>query len=316
MSTKKSKRTTTKATSKKPSKAKTARTTRAKKKPEKEILTEVKEPIVEPKESTAALKEELTAKVEREAEPTVEPEHKPIEIAKPEIVEVPQEPETEVRPAPLKPVIVEVEQPREIEPPETVVEVKTEHEPQEVKRKVTHTIVKPLPKPIAKKRLPQPPKDSVLLVIRLRGTFAVPEYIERTLQSLRLRNKYNATLAKSSPSMVGMLRQVKEYVTWGDLKPADLARLLRERGEVSGGNPVTDKIANDLFSKENVDSLAIALASGEIGVQALWEKGVKPVFRLRPPSGGFDSTIKRSYTSNGQLGYRGSSIAILMTKMS
>jgi large subunit ribosomal protein L30 len=113
-----------------------------------------------------------------------------------------------------------------------------------------------------------------------------------------------------------MLRQVKDYVTWGDLKPTDIATLLRERGEVNGGKPVTDKFATDVFSKESIDSLATALTTGEIGLQSLWEKGVKPVFRLRPPSGGFDSTIKKSFTSNGQLGYRGSAIATLMTKMS
>jgi large subunit ribosomal protein L30 len=153
------------------------------------------------------------------------------------------------------------------------------------------------------------------LIVRLRGTFAVPQYIERTLLSLRLGYKFNATLAKNSPSMIGMLRQVKDYVTWGDVKPADIARLLKERGEVNGGMPVTDKFAKDAFAKESIESLAKAVAGGEISLKLLWEKGVKPVFRLHPPSGGFESTIKRSYTSSGQLGYRGTAIATLMTDM-
>jgi large subunit ribosomal protein L30 len=79
--------------------------------------------------------------------------------------------------------------------------------------------------------------------------------------------------------------------------------------------PLTDKFAKDLFSKESIDSLATALTTGEISLQSLWGNGVKPIFRLRPPSGGFESTIKKSFTSNGQLGYRGIAIATLMTKM-
>lgn len=102
-----------------------------------------------------------------------------------------------------------------------------------------------------------------------------------------------------------MLRQVKDYVTWGGVKPIDVATLLKERGRINGEMPVTDEFAKNAFAKDSIDSLATALATGEISLQSLWEKGVKPVFRFRPPSGGFKSTIKRSYTSTGQLGYRG-----------
>jgi len=326
MSTKKPKR-TTKSTSKKPARAKTTRATRTKKKPEKEAPSEIEKPIVEteitkptkPVEEKPAETKKPIVEIEREVKPPVEvkPEIKPAEIAKPEIVQAKPEPEKiEVRPVQAEPAVVETELQPEGEPIKPTV-VKTELKPPQVKPEIKkRAVVKTLPKPLPRKKLPEPPKDSMLLVIRLRGTFAVPNHIERTLQSLRLRNKFNATLARNSPSMVGMLRQVKDYVTWGDLKPSDIARLLRERGEVNGGKPVTEKFAMDVFSKESIDSLATALTTGEIGLQSLWEKGVKPVFRLRPPSGGFESTIKRSFTSNGQLGYRGSAIATLMTKMS
>jgi len=325
MSAKKPKR-TTKSAPKKPAKAKGVRTTRTKKKPEKETAPAVEKPIVEPVITTpekplAAVQEtkEPIAEAEYEVKPTDEAETKPIEITRPEIAQAKPEPEieTEVRPVPVTPIVVETEQLVESEVRKTVVEVRAEPKPPQVKLETKkRAAVKSLPKPLPKKKLPQPPEDSVLLIIRLRGTFAVPDYIDRTLKSFRLRNKYNATLARNSPSTVGMLRQVKDYVTWGDLQPADVAKLLRKRGEVNGGKPVTDKFATELFSKENIDSLATALATGEIGLQSLWEKGVKPVFRLRPPSGGFESTIKRPFTSNGQLGYRGSAIATLMTKMS
>ena len=329
MSTKKPKK-TTKSTSKKPAKAKTTRATRTKKKPQKEVPSEVEKPKVEveitkpqPVEAKPVEAKKPLVEVKREVTPVaLKPEVNPAEMAKPETPEIVQaEPEpakTEVKPTPAKPAIVETKpQPVKSEPEKPIVEVKPEQKAPEVKREVKkRAVVKTLPKPLPKKKLPQPPEDSMLLIIRLRGTFAVPDYLERTLQSLRLRHKFNATIAKNSPSMIGMLRQVKDYVTWGDLKSTDIATLLRERGEVNGGKQVTDKVAKELFSKESIDSLATALTTGEIGLQSLWEKGVKPVFRLRPPSGGFESTIKRSYTSNGQLGYRGNAIATLMTQMS
>lgn len=329
MSAKKPKR-TTKSTSKKPPKTVTktkTRVTRTKKKAGKEVPSEAEKTIVEaeitepkkPVQAESAEIKEPIAEVEREVIPPVEiqPETKPTEVAKPtEIEQAKPAPEVEVSPMPTKPV-VEVEHPEQDETKKAVAKVKTEPKALEVKPQTKkHAGVKPLPKPLPKKKLPEPPKDSMLLIIRLRGTFAVPNYIELTLHSLRLRNKFNATLVRNNPSTIGMLRQVKDYVTWGDLKPTDIATLLRERGEVNGGKPVTDKFATDVFSKESIDSLATALTTGEISLRSLWEKGVKPVFRLRPPSGGFESTIKKSFTSHGQLGYRGGAIAILMAKMS
>jgi len=329
-----------KPTSEKPTKAKGTRATRTKKKPEKKVPStrvgvkeveakpELKKPVeVKPVETKKPLVE-----VTAEIKPA---ELKPAEVRKPEVVEVKVEPQkleaepieakailAEAKPEPQKPVVKPVEVKKD------VMEVKPEPKKSEVKLAAAKAVVaeaklrikkpaaaKLLPKPIPKKKLPQPPMDSLLLIIRLRGTFAVPHYIERTLLSLRLGYKYNATLAKNSPSMIGMLRQVKDYVTWGDVKPADVARLLKERGEVIGGMPVTDKFTKDAFAKESIEVLAKALASGEISLKSLWEKGVKSVFRLHPPSGGFESTIKRSFTSNGQLGYRGTAIATLMTDM-
>jgi large subunit ribosomal protein L30 len=335
MSTKKTKR-TTKPTSKKPAKSKTKtkiRVTRTKKKPAKQAPPKVEMPavaeaeITEPKKPTEVepveTKEPIT-EVEREAQPPTEihPEIKPTEIM-PVIAEAEPEPEKAVIPTPAEPTVEVKPQPQKVETKKPIVEVKEEApeakpeaKPEtkpEIKKRAQ---VKPLLRRLPKKKLPEPPKESMLLIIRLRGTFAVPDYVERTMRSLRLRNKFNATIARNNPSTVGMLRQVKDYVTWGNLKPTDIATLLRERGQIEGGKPVTDKFATDVFSKESIDSLAAALTTGEISLQSLWEKGVKPVFRLRPPSGGFKSTIKKSFTSNGQLGYRGSAIATLMTKMS
>ena len=42
--------------------------------------------------------------------------------------------------------------------------------------------------------------------------------------------------------------------------------------------------------------------------------GIKPVFRLHPPSKGFKGKVKRSYTAGGVTGYRGENINNLIKK--
>jgi len=152
------------------------------------------------------------------------------------------------------------------------------------------------PKPIQQTIQPQiqtsaPPKEtSFFLVIRIRGSFGIPPDVEHTLRNLRLTNKFNATLLEKSPSLLGMLRHGKDYVTWGEVNSADVANLLKKRGEVNTGNRLTDQYVKDFLAQQSIDSLAEALANGEIKLKTLWQKGVKAVFRLHPPSGGFSGT--------------------------
>ncbi|MGO9643199.1 MAG: 50S ribosomal protein L30 [Candidatus Bathyarchaeia archaeon] len=153
------------------------------------------------------------------------------------------------------------------------------------------------------------------LVIRIRGSFGIPPDVEHTLRNLRLNNKFNATLLKKTPSMLGMLRHGKDYVTWGEVNSADIANLLKKRGEVNTGNRLTDQYVKEFLAQQSIDGLAVALANGEIELKTLWQKGVKAFFRLHPPSGGFSGTIKRPFNSRGELGYRRTEISVLMSKM-
>jgi large subunit ribosomal protein L30 len=221
-------------------------------------------------------------------------EVKPVEVKKPVV---------EVKPVEVKKPVVEVK-PVEVKKP--VVEVK----PVEVKKPVVKAKPAKIKKPIPAKR-----DEPFLLVIRLRGTVAVPARMQDALRILRLERRYSATLVKSSPSVTGMLRRVKDYVTWGGVGAKEIAELLKERGEVIGGVPLTDKFVKENFSKESVDALVLAITQGQLDLRSLWEKGIRPTFRLRPPSGGFELTIKRPVGGRGELGYRGPAIATLLTSM-
>jgi large subunit ribosomal protein L30 len=170
--------------------------------------------------------------------------------------------------------------------------------------------VEPLP---AKKEVV--PEKTFILAVRLMGAFGTPTHVERTLTSLRLNRKFNAVLLESGPSVLGMLRQAKDYLTWGEVKSAQIAALVKERGELLGGLPVTDKFAKEGFGELSLEGLAEALAQGRIRLEALWHKGLKPVFRLLPPSGGFEASTKRGYATRGELGYRGPQISNLVSRM-
>jgi large subunit ribosomal protein L30 len=194
--------------------------------------------------------------------------------------------------------------------------------PRKEKAKVTRKRAVPAKKPVEKAVVLPPQKKAVapeklfVFAIRLKGSFGTPVDAERTLASLRLDRKFNAVLLENNANVMATLRKAKDYVTWGEAKPRDIAMLLRERGELLGGLPVTDKSAHDKFGAQSVDGLASALADGSITLKILVEKGLKPVFRLRPPSGGFDASTKRPHGSRGELGYRGPDIANLVARMS
>ena len=173
---------------------------------------------------------------------------------------------------------------------------------------------KPTPQTIQHQK-PAPKETSFFLVIRIRGSFGVSPDVEHTLRNLRLTNKFNATLLEKNPSMLGMLRHGKDYVTWGEVNSENVANLLKKRGEVNTGSRLTDQYVKEFLAQQSIDSLANALAIGEIKLKTLWQKGVKAVFRLHPPSGGFSGTMKRPFNSRGELGYRHAEISLLMSKM-
>ena len=171
------------------------------------------------------------------------------------------------------------------------------------------------PTPPTKKAAPPPEKKSYVLGIRLKGSFATPWPLENALNTLRLRRKFNAVLLENTPTTIGMLRRVKDYVTWGIAGTDDIATVLRERGKLSGGMEMTDEVIHDKFGEASIRELASALTEGRITLRQLQQKGLNPVFRLRPPSGGFDGSGKRPYGSGGELGRRQTPLSALLSRM-
>jgi len=154
--------------------------------------------------------------------------------------------------------------------------------------------------------------EIMFFVIRVRGTTGVIKNIAETLKMLRLNRISHAVLVEENPSYEGMLQKSKDYITWGEIDSESLANILAKRGEIIGG----DKLTND-YLKENTDyssieELSDALIKSDVKLSDL---NIKPVIRLHPPRKGYEN-IRASFKEGGSLGYRGEAIKDLIKKMS
>jgi len=146
----------------------------------------------------------------------------------------------------------------------------------------------------------------VIAVIRIRGRVGVRRDIQDTLKMLRLHRKHHCVLFKLNDSIKGMLQKAKDYITWGEISEETLKKLIEKRGR---------KIGDKRLSKEEVEKVLQELKkSEEQPAKVLIRLGLKPVFRLAPPSKGFKKSIKEHYPK-GELGYRGSAINELLERM-
>lgn len=154
--------------------------------------------------------------------------------------------------------------------------------------------------------------DKCLAVVRVRGTVNVRKDINDTLRMLYLVRNCYATLIDNRPSYLGMLQKVHNHVTWGEVSKEVIALLLREKGRLAGNKRITNEYAKKI-GFESIDDLAEAIYSLKVEFRKLPE--IKPVFRLRPPSGGLEGSVKKSYKSGGVAGYRGEAINDLLKRM-
>ncbi len=68
-------------------------------------------------------------------------------------------------------------------------------------------------------------------VIRIRGTGRIPKSVVDTLNILGLSKTHSCAMLEKNPVTLGMLRKVKDYVTWGEIKPELVKQLEEKRGK-------------------------------------------------------------------------------------
>jgi large subunit ribosomal protein L30 len=148
------------------------------------------------------------------------------------------------------------------------------------------------------------------MIIRVRGTIHARHDICETLEHLNLTRPNHATIVPERKDFQGMLARVQGYVTWGEAEPETVTALLAARGETyEGTNLRAAKLADDAGSPALGDLTRTVLEQGLSRAP-----GVRPLFRLKAPTGGWRST-KKPFSLGGALGYRGRAINDLARKM-
>lgn len=152
-----------------------------------------------------------------------------------------------------------------------------------------------------------------IAVIRIRGSMGVKKNIKDTMNMLRLYNKNHCVVINNSPVNIGMLRKIKDYVTWGEINDSTFKELFIKRGRVAGNKSLTE-----IYLKENVklsfDDFVKEFFSFNKKLKDV--PGLKQYFRLKPPIKGFERKgIKVPFSMGGVLGYRKEKINNLILRM-
>ena len=137
-------------------------------------------------------------------------------------------------------------------------------------------------------------------VVRIRGSMDVSHRIKDTLRMLNLKAVNNCVLVPKTADFEGMLENARPYVTWGEVKPDTVEKLVLKRGRLPGDKRLEPKQAKEI-SKNIVSKNTVK------------ESGIKPVFKLSPPRKGL-RTVKLAFPK-GDAGFRGDKINELLERM-
>ncbi|MBI2659667.1 50S ribosomal protein L30 [Candidatus Woesearchaeota archaeon] len=141
--------------------------------------------------------------------------------------------------------------------------------------------------------------ETKLAAIRVRGIVGMNQRVESTLSMLKLYRKNYCTVISGNPSCVGMLKKVKDYVTWGEINEETFNALVGKRGEE--------------FKDRETDAAGKIRYNDFITADG---KKIKKYFRLNAPRKGFGRKgLKHTFKDGGALGYRGGAINDLIRRM-
>lgn len=136
--------------------------------------------------------------------------------------------------------------------------------------------------------------------IRVRGTVGLRKDIEDNLKMLRLTRPNHCIIVPDTDVMKGMLRKAQNYITWGEITPDVLEKLIEKRGRTKGRKPI-EKAKVKVYVDEIKKTSNLKV------------KDLVPVIRLSPPLKGFKKT--KMHYPKGALGYRKDKINELLERM-
>jgi len=166
---------------------------------------------------------------------------------------------------------------------------------------------------MTKKRITKQKTKKRIAVIRVRGKVHVRQRIEDTMKLLNLTRVNHCTVIDNRAEYMGMVKKINNHVTWGEINEEMMEKLLGKRGRLEGNKKITD---NYLEKNTEFESLSDFVKKFMEFESELKDLKLKPVFRLKPPSKGYERKgIKKPYSVGGVLGYRGDKINELLGRM-
>lgn len=146
-------------------------------------------------------------------------------------------------------------------------------------------------------------------VLRIRSPRSKSIGVEDTLEKLRINKVNHCTVVPEDSVHEGMLNKVKDIITWGEIDKETLGNLIEYRSTLDGN---VEKSIKEQTSYESIEGFVEGVLSGEINFEDI--EGMKNLFRLHPPRGGYKS-VKKPYKTGGSLGYRSQAINELLQRM-
>jgi large subunit ribosomal protein L30 len=134
----------------------------------------------------------------------------------------------------------------------------------------------------------------MICIIRISGDVKIREHARETLRRLGLTRKYSCiVLEKPTEVELGMLKDIKDFVAFGELDAESYKELVEKRG----------------YKPKKTKELP----------NTKWKKKMRQVFRLHPPRGGINTKqhydLEHGNVKRGVLGNHGNKINELVRKM-
>lgn len=152
-----------------------------------------------------------------------------------------------------------------------------------------------------------------IAIIRIHGKIGVRKKLRETFSRLRLYKKYHCVIVPNSKPFLGMIKNLKDFITWGEIDKETLKLLLEKRGKLPQKQSLTEEYVKEKlnFSIEQFSNNVFDFKKKLIDLP-----GLKSFFKLSPPKGGFERKgTKQPYSMGGVLGYRKEKINDLIKKM-
>ena len=151
-----------------------------------------------------------------------------------------------------------------------------------------------------------------IAIVKVRGSVHMRAGIKETLRLLHIPKVNFCSVIDNRPTNKGMINKAKDYITWGEMDVDLFTELLRKWGRMEGNKKIDEEAikAKGFTSLEDFSKKFMEFKA------EFKDLGVKPVFRLHPPSKGFERVgIKKHLSVGGAHGYRGKNINALIKRM-